>query len=56
MRLPAGPWWSGLALLGLFSSTWLAHLAISGDGNGMWRWALLALPLVALGCWARAAR
>lgn len=52
MRREAGPWWSGVALLGFFSSTWLAHLAISGDGNGMWRWALLTLPLLALGCWA----
>ncbi len=52
MRRAAGPWWNGAALLGFFSSTWLAHLAISGDGNGMWRWALLALPLLALGCWA----
>jgi uncharacterized membrane protein len=54
MRRLAGSWRGGLLLLGCFSSAWLAHLAISGDGNGIWRWALLALPLLALACWAYA--
>lgn len=52
MRVPAGPWWSGLALLGCLACTGLAHRAISGDGNGILRWALLALPLLGLTCWA----
>ena len=52
MRGAAGPWWTGLALLGCLFSTWLAHLAISGDASAMLRWALLALPLLTLACWA----
>jgi uncharacterized membrane protein len=54
MRRAASPWWIGLALLGCFSLTWFAHLAIKGEGNGMLRWGLLALPLLALACWALA--
>ena len=54
MRRAAGPWWSGLALLGCLACTWLAHRVISGEGNGMLRGALLALPLLALAWWALA--
>ena len=42
MRAAAGPWWNGLALLGFFSSTWLAHLAISGEGNATLQWGAAA--------------
>lgn len=43
MRRAAGPWWIGLALLGCLSCTWLAHLAIRGEGNAMLQWSAAAV-------------
>lgn len=51
MGRAAGSWWGALALLGCLACTWLAHRAISGDENGLLKWALLALPLLALAGW-----
>ena len=52
MGRAAGHWWGALALLGCLACTWLAHRAISGDENGIPKWVLLALPLLALAGWA----
>ena len=52
MGRAAGSWWGALALLGCLAATWLAHRAISGDENGVLKWALLALPLLVLAGWA----
>lgn len=54
MRRAASGLWKGLALLGCVSCPWLAHLAIGGEGAGPLRWALLALPMLALAGWALA--
>ena len=52
MRRAAGSRWSALALLACLACTWLAHRAISAGEDGILRWALLAVPLLALACWA----
>ena len=42
MRIAAGSWWTGLALLGCVICAGVAHVAISGDGSALLQWGAAA--------------